>query len=134
WSGDRYEGPTHILARAPLEKMPLYVKAGAILPLQPVMQYVDESVPDSLTLRIYPGQGEWTLYEDDGHTFEYQKGIWATTTYRVHQDDSQVIVKIESRQGQWSPPPRQIVIEVVGSEKQQFQDDGTIRQLIYELR
>jgi len=60
------------------------------------MQYVDERPLDPLTLRIWPGTGEWTLYEDD-HTFEYRTGAWATTTYRVRADGQQVNVEIQSR-------------------------------------
>jgi len=53
---------------------------------------VRRSTPtDQLTLRIWPGSGEWTLYEDDGHTFEYRNAAWATTTYRVRADGQQTI-------------------------------------------
>ncbi len=129
WSNARYQGQTHILAHAPLEIMPLYVKAGAIIPMQPVMQYVDEKIVEQLTLRIYPGSNEFTLYEDDGHTFEYQKDAWAITSYHVYQEGSQIIVDIATRQGQWTPPIREIVVEVVGIGEQHFQDDGMARQL-----
>jgi alpha-glucosidase len=129
WSGDRYEGPTHILAHAPLERMPLYVRAGAIIPMAPVMQYADERPLDQLTLRIWPGTGEYTLYEDDGHTFEYRTGAWATTAYRVLADGQQVIVEIGARDGEWTPPSREVIVEVVGVGEQRFQDDGTARCL-----
>lgn len=131
WSGDRYEGPTHILAHAPLERMPLYVRAGAIIPMAPVMQYADERPLDQLTLRIWPGTGEWTLYEDDGHSFEYRTGAWATTTYRVRADGQQVNVEIQSRDGEWTPPSREVIVQIVGVGEQSFQDDGTARLLTF---
>ena len=131
WSGDRYEGPTHILAHAPLERMPLYVRAGAIIPMAPVMQYADERPLDQLTLRIWQGTGEYTLYEDDGHTFEYKNGAWATTTYRVREDGQQAIVEIAARDGEWTPPSREVIVQVVGFGEQRFQDDGTARRLIF---
>ena len=57
--------------------MPLYVRAGAILPLGPVKQYTDEPVDAPLTVAIYPGaDGAFTLYEDDGRSFDYQQGDW----------------------------------------------------------
>ena len=99
WMGKVYEGECHILAHAPLEKMPLYVCAGAIIPMQPIMQYVDEKPLDSLTSRIYPGTGEFTLYEDDGHTFAYKNGDFATTTVRVYEEEQQYIVEIGDRFG-----------------------------------
>ena len=141
WSGvsaaalkeHRYEGPTHILAQAPLEIMPLYVRAGAIIPMAPVMQYVDERPLETLTLRIWPGNGEWTMYEDDGQTFEYQSGAWATTTYRVRSDGQEIVVEINVREGNWTPPGREIVVEVVGVGEQRFIDDGTQRQLKFSM-
>ncbi|ELR98242.1 glycoside hydrolase family 31 protein [Gloeocapsa sp. PCC 73106] len=131
WSNASYQGPTNILADAPLEIMPLYVKAGAIIPMQPVMQYVDEQVVEELTLRIYPGNGEFTLYEDDGRTFEYQQqDAWATTSYHVYQEGSQIIVDIKAREGQWTTPPnREVIVEVVGVGEQRFPDTGIARQL-----
>lgn len=129
WSGKSYVGPTHILAYAPLEQMPLYVPAGAIIPLGPVMQHTDERPLDELTLRVWPGTGEWTVYEDDGNSFEYQSGVWATTTYRVYPEEQQWVVEIGERQGQWIPPARQVIVELVGVGEQRFQDDGTVRWL-----
>ncbi|WP_017318268.1 glycoside hydrolase family 31 protein [Mastigocladopsis repens] len=129
WTGESYSGPVHILTHAPLEKMPLYVRAGAIIPMQPVMQYVDEHPVEHLRLRIFPATGEFTLYEDDGHTFEYQKGNFATINYRVSVDGEQTIVEIGAREGTWTPSPREVIVELLGVGEQQFQDDGKPRTL-----
>lgn len=131
WDGTCHHGNTHVLASAPLDRMPLYVKAGSIIPLQPVMQYVDQHPVDVLRLRVFPGNGEWTLYEDDGRSFDYQQGQWATTTYRVHHDGQQITVDVAQREGQWQPPDREVVVEVVGRGEQRFQDDGSERSLIF---
>lgn len=131
WTGDRHEGPTHILADAPLERMPLYVKAGAIIPMQPVMQFVDERPIDELRIRIWSGMGEFVLYEDDGHSFEYRQGAWSTTTYRVHTQDGQTIVSILPRAGEWVPPGRTLTVEVVGLGEQAFEDDGGEQRLTF---
>ncbi|MBW4690568.1 MAG: DUF4968 domain-containing protein [Lyngbya sp. HA4199-MV5] len=129
WTGDRYDGNTHILAHAPLERMPLYVKAGAIIPMQPVMQYVDERPLDELRLRIWSGLGQYTLYEDDGHSFDYREGAWATTEYRVWTEDDHTIVSIQPRQGNWTPPARSVIVELIGVGEQRFEDDGRDRTL-----
>ena len=131
WSGERYSGSTHILAHAPLERMPLYVRAGAIIPMGPVMQYTDEHPLDQLTLRIWSGDGEWQLYEDDGHTFEYRNGAWATTQYRVSRVGQQTIVEIAAREGNWTPPVREVSVDLVGVGEQSFQDDGTAHRLVF---
>jgi alpha-glucosidase (family GH31 glycosyl hydrolase) len=58
-----------------LKTMPLYVKAGAIVPFGPIRQYAREPVNEPLTLRVYPGaDGRLALYEDDGESFRYQRG------------------------------------------------------------
>lgn len=124
WTGKSYSGSQYILAEAPLERMPLYVKAGSIIPLQPVMQYVDEKPIDCLTFKVFPGTGEGILYEDDGRSFEYIQGMYSTTKYRLSQDNQELIVEIEPRQGQWTPPNREIIIDVVGVGEQHFQDEG----------
>ncbi|WP_017715556.1 glycoside hydrolase family 31 protein [Kamptonema formosum] len=131
WSGERYEGGTHILAPAPLERMPLYVRAGAVIPVMPVMQYADERPLDELRLRIWPGNGEWAFYEDDGKTFEYQTGAWAITTYIVRPHGEEILVAIGAREGNWTPPARDIIVEVVGVGEQRFADDGAGRRLVF---
>ncbi|GAB4366006.1 MAG: glycoside hydrolase family 31 protein [Elainellaceae cyanobacterium] len=118
WTGDRHEGSAHLLAHAPLERMPLYAKAGSIIPMQPVMQYVDERPVTELTLKVYPGNGQYTLYEDDGRSFDYQSGAWATTTYQVRQEGNQVIVEAIDRQGNWSAGDRSVKVELAGNSDQ----------------
>ncbi len=129
WSGDRYSGPVHILAYAPLEIMPLYVRAGAVIPMQPVIQSVDDPI-DELRLRIFPGTGKYTLYEDDGHSFEYQNQLFATTSISILSEQEQ-IVEIAARAGEWTPSPREIIVEVFGVGEQRYQDDGEAHRLVF---
>jgi alpha-glucosidase len=131
WSGEVFEGATQILAAAPLERMPLYVRAGSIIPMAPVMQYVDEFPLEQLRLRIWQGTGEFTFYEDDGKSFEYKTGAFCTTKYRVYVQGEQLVVEIGARLGSWLPTSREIIVELVGKEEQRFIDDGTPHQLIF---
>ena len=129
WSGDRYQGNTSILAHAPLERMPLYVKAGAIIPMQPVMQFVDERPIEQIRLKVWSGDGEFTLYEDDGESFEYRSGAWANTTYRVRAVEQEIIVEVEARQGDWKIGDREVIVELVGVGEQTFIDNGNAHQI-----
>jgi alpha-glucosidase len=79
WSGERLEG--EVQADAPLERMPLYVRAGTVLPRGPVMQYSDELQPEAMQLHIYPGEGESWLYQDDGHSRDYETGAFRLTRF-----------------------------------------------------
>jgi len=77
WTGERLEGGREISRSVDLETMPLYVRAGSILPLGPVKQYTGEKVDGPLSILIYPGaNASFSLYEDDGITFNYRHGEW----------------------------------------------------------
>jgi alpha-glucosidase (family GH31 glycosyl hydrolase) len=77
WTGDSIEGGREISRSVDLETMPLYVRAGSILPLGPVKQFVDEQIDEPLAISIYPGaDASFLLYEDDSHSFEHRTGKW----------------------------------------------------------
>ena len=77
WSGELIQGGRDITRQVSLEIMPLYVRAGSILPLGPVKQYTTEKVNQPLSVSIYPGaDGSFLLYEDDGTSFNYRHGDW----------------------------------------------------------
>jgi len=77
WTEEKLEGGREIRRSVDLATMPLYVRAGAILPMGPVKQYTGEKTDAPVTLRIYPGaNAAFTLYEDDGISFNYRKGDW----------------------------------------------------------
>ncbi len=81
WTGKKLSGGQTIAAGCPMDIMPLYVKAGAILPMGPVMEYATEKAADTIEIRIYPGaDGRFTVYEDAGDTYNYEKGESATFT------------------------------------------------------
>lgn len=127
WTGERLEGGRYILALAPLDVLPLYAKEGAIVPLYPVCQHLDE-IPASMTVRIYPGEGNFTLYEDDGHSFDYRRGIYSTTRYSVSTRGEEVVIEVSDRRGEYNPGEREISIEVIGKGEQHFTDDGTAKR------
>jgi len=100
WTGERLEGGKSINADAPIEKMPLLVKAGSIVPMGPYLQYASEKPADPIELRVYPGaDGSFTLYEDEGDNYEYEKGVYATIA--LHWDDARRRLTIDARQGEF---------------------------------
>lgn len=75
WTGETFSGGQHIVARAPLEMIPLFVRAGAVIPISAVRQFVGEKVTSVVNLHIWPGaRGELHWYEDDGATMAYENG------------------------------------------------------------
>lgn len=92
---------------APIDKLPVFVKAGAIIPKMPVMQYVGEKPLDKLTLDVYPltsaGESSFVYYEDDGESQNYKDGMYATTKYTCTVGaDSSLIFGIGARTGQYA--------------------------------
>ncbi len=88
WTDEPLIGPVHVSAGAPLERLPLYARAGSIVPMGPVMQYVGERSVDSLTLHVYPGDGESCLYEDDGRTWAFRDGDHGVTRFSLSTEGS----------------------------------------------
>ena len=98
WSGKRVEGGREISRSVDLETIPLYVRAGSILPLGPVKQHVYQLTDEALTIRIYPGSdSSFLLYEDDGKSFDYRKGEW--TGLQLKWRDSQRVLALQLAEG-----------------------------------
>ena len=84
--------------------MPVYVRGGSILPLQPLIQNTDETPSGPLELRVYPGsQCSGSLYLDDGHTFRYQHGEFLRQTFTCQSDASSMRLKFNAREGSYTP-------------------------------
>ena len=84
WNDQTYHGDQNITVSTPLNILPLFVKEGSIIPMQPVMDYSDEYPMDTLFLNIYPSttkEAGFSLYEDDGKTLDYQNGSYCTTDF-----------------------------------------------------
>jgi alpha-glucosidase/alpha-D-xyloside xylohydrolase len=111
WTEARLDGGREIERLVDLETMPLHVRAGAILPLGPVRQYVDEPVEGPLTLAIYPGaNGAASIYEDDGRTFAYRKGDWMRIG--MVWENAVRILTLSLTPGSRMRPPAQRTIEI----------------------
>jgi alpha-D-xyloside xylohydrolase len=98
WTGLTLAGGQTIIADAPIDTIPLLVKAGSILPMGPLVQYAAEKPADPLEVRIYLGaDGSFTLYEDENDSYDYEKGVYSTIGF--HWDDGKRQLTIDDRQG-----------------------------------
>lgn len=101
YSGQYFEGGQSITAEAPLERMPVFVKSGSIVPVGPEMQYSTEKPADKITLYVYTGaHGSFDLYEDENINYNYEKGNYA----RIHitYDDAAKTLTIGERNGTYT--------------------------------
>ena len=98
YTGKYYAGGQTILADAPYDKIPVYVPEGAILPVGPEMEWSDQKKAELIDLYVYAGKdGSYTLYEDEGTNYNYEKGKYATID--IQYNDAQKTVTIGARKG-----------------------------------
>jgi alpha-D-xyloside xylohydrolase len=98
WTGTLLKGGQTVSAPAPLETMPLFVRAGSIVPMGPELQYTGEKAADPIELRIYRGaDGAFILYEDDGESYSYAKGAYSTINFQWN--DNKRELTIDTRRG-----------------------------------
>jgi len=100
WRGTSVEGPRTIDANAPLERLPLFARAGSIVPMGPEKEWSTEKPEDPIELRIYRGaDGDFTLYEDENEGYNYEKGVYATIP--LHWDEGNHVLTIGERKGEF---------------------------------
>jgi alpha-glucosidase (family GH31 glycosyl hydrolase) len=116
WTGERIEGGREIDRAVDLETMPLHVRAGAIIPTGPVRQYTGEEVSGPLIVTIYPGaDGEFTLYEDDGRTFNHRKGEWMKIAMRWNDSARRLAIRLAPGSRMLPPGRRPLDVRVAGT-------------------
>jgi alpha-glucosidase len=116
WTGERFDGPAHILAHGPLGEPPLYVRANTAVPMGPDMAHTGERTLDPLTFLLYPAEGadESVLYEDAGNGFGYENGEYAQRTVVCEGSADSVTVRLGERHGSFVPEREELRLELRG--------------------
>ncbi len=117
WTGERQQGGRKINRTAPIDIIPVYVRAGSVIPWGPAVQYASEKAWDDLELRVYPGaDGDFTLYEDEGDNYNYEKGQYSLITF--HWDNAARKLTIADRKGSFKGmlQSRQFRVTLIGSQ------------------
>jgi alpha-glucosidase len=125
-TGRMIDGARQITAAAPLDALPLYARAGQVIPLWPVMQHTGEQPLDELRLRVYAGNGESTVYEDAGEGLAYQQGDYRWSYFTCKFLASGQFALEWRRTGRYQPAYQQVRVEIVGisGEPQSVMLDG----------
>ena len=127
WTGKKYSGGQTIPVPTPIDQIPLFVKAGSIIPMGPVIQYAAEKPDAPIELRIYPGaNGAFNLYEDENDNYNYESGEY-TIIPIVYNEDSHTLT-IEQRKGQFSGMIKDRIFKVVVVEKGHGADIDIVRE------
>jgi len=116
WTGERFDGPAHILAHAPLGEPVLYVRANTTVSMWPEMNHIGERPADPLTLLVYPaeGTGGSTLYEDAGNGFGYENGEYARRSVVCEVLGGEISVRLAEREGPFVPERTSVHPELTG--------------------
>lgn len=110
-TGERYAGGQEILADAPIGRMPLYVRAGSVIPMTEGLQYAMEKNGAPLRIHVYPGaDGTFTLYDDAGNDYSYEKGAYMQIPFVY--DDAGRLLTMKSRQGSYQGMEEQMRYEI----------------------
>jgi alpha-D-xyloside xylohydrolase len=100
WNGVTLKGGNTVVAPAPLERLPLYVRAGSIVPMGPEVEWSTQKPADPIEVRVYRGaDGSFTLYEDENDNYNYEKGAYATISF--HWDEARQTLTIGERKGEF---------------------------------
>jgi alpha-D-xyloside xylohydrolase len=119
WTNQYTNGGQTINTEASIDIIPLYIRAGSILPFGPQVQYTAEKKWDNLEIRIYPGaDGEFTLYEDENDNYNYEKGAYSTIRFKW--DELKRSLTIENRKGTFPKmlQSRKFEVTLIGSNGQ----------------
>ncbi|WP_333821177.1 TIM-barrel domain-containing protein [Ohtaekwangia sp.] len=112
YTGKYFDGGQTIEASAPLDRIPVYVKEGSILPAGPEIQYTSEKSADPLTLYVYAGKdASFTLYEDEGINYNYEQGKYSTIPFTYNE--STKTLTIGDRQGSYQGMPEKRTVKIV---------------------
>jgi alpha-glucosidase len=131
WAGESVETAKPELVHPALEMLPVYVREGAIIPVQPLTQSTDEVPQGPLTLRVYPGMNcRGSLYQDDGRSTAYKRGEYLRMQFTCELVEGSVKLHIGSHEGSYKPWWSQLKIEVYGwdSSDSSLISNGTVQR------
>ena len=112
WTGKHFNGGQNIKTDAPLDKIPLFVKAGSIIPMGKIVQYTSEKSADTLEIRVYKGaDAKFDLYEDEGDNYNYEKGKYAVISFNWNEKHQSLT--ISDRKGNYTGSLAKRIFNVV---------------------
>lgn len=111
WTNEKYKGGQYVTVEAPIDRIPVFVKAGAVIPVADGLVYAQQEPKKPIQLMVYPGaDGEFVLYEDEGNNYNFENGAYAIT--KLVWDESAGRLNIGEREGSF-PGMREAVYQTV---------------------
>lgn len=127
WTGEKLQGGQKLKKEAPVDIIPLYVRAGAILPIGPDIRYATEKKWDDLEIRVYAGaDGRFTLYEDENDNYNYEKGLCSTIAFTWNNASN--TLTISDRKGSFPGMLSERKFRIILVEENKGSGNGILRQ------
>ena len=105
-----YQGKQTINYHAPIDKVPIFVKAGAIIPMAPDNQHFVDEIKSPVTINVYPkGKSSFELYEDDGESYDYERDLFSITTFSCSDNGNELLIKKSAPAGKFIIPEKEFV-------------------------
>jgi len=125
-TGERISGRQYKSFLTPLDYLPIFIKGGAIIPTQPAMQYMDEKPVNKITLEVFPsGKSTFDMYEDDGISLDYQKGVFSITHIESDLNPSNWVLTIKEPEGLYKPSKHSYTVKAyLGKEPSGITENG----------
>ncbi|HZK03859.1 MAG TPA: TIM-barrel domain-containing protein [Bacteroidaceae bacterium] len=134
WTGEQFSGGKTVITNTPIDKLPLFVKAGSIIPMGSIIQFVDEKPTDTLEIRVYRGaDGEFELYEDEGDNYNYESGKHSIITFKWN--NKRESLTISDRIGDFKGSLKERVFNIVLVNKESglgIDPDKSGKEIIYK--
>ncbi|QDH78888.1 DUF5110 domain-containing protein [Echinicola soli] len=113
WDGTKYEGKRYYNIVTPLDELPIFVKEGAIIPMQDAVTYDNKQAYGTITLDIFPGaSSSYRLFEDDGVSEEYMEGHYSETRFQTNEHEDGLEVLVGKAEGSYDPGARSYVLKI----------------------
>ena len=126
WTNKTYKGGQNVTLTTSFDRVPMFVRAGGILPLGPEMQYVGEKAWDNLEIRVYPGaDGTFTLYEDEGDNYNYERGVCSTIIFTWNDKARKLIIGARKGQFPGMLQSRRFTVVLPDGRQQEVSYNGT---------
>jgi len=122
WTDEKVAGNGEIEVNAPLDEVPMFVKAGSILPIGPKVQYTTQPTNELTRIKVYPGKdAKYVLYMDDNESYDYEKGEYAEIIITYYETNKEVTLKNgKGNYIDFEQNPIGFIIELVGADKEEM--------------
>ncbi len=131
FTGDKYMGEQHMVFFAPLDVLPLFVKAGSVIPNYEPVNYIGEKKMENLYLEIYPGNGEYEYYEDDGETMAYLHGEYNQTGFTLQDNVESLVITITDLQREYVDGVKDYILHIGDIKAQKVLINEVEEEIIY---